>query len=113
MNSRRLMGAYPKAKDHEPIIAWCIAAESGHLSPVRVNLYTFGRGDAAIHVRYASNSNQGGESQRNVAMCRERTSAGLFDHLIGGQLKRIRNVQSSRSRSLAPYSSPHSLGSSS
>jgi hypothetical protein len=36
MNSRRLMGAYPKAKDHEPIIAWCIAAESGHLSPVRV-----------------------------------------------------------------------------
>jgi len=29
-------GAYPKAKDHEPIIAWCIAAESGHLSPVRV-----------------------------------------------------------------------------
>src|SRR5262249_14262590 len=29
-------GAYPKAKDHEPIIAPCIAAKSGHSSPVRV-----------------------------------------------------------------------------
>jgi hypothetical protein len=36
MNSRRLMGAYPKAKDHERIIAPCIAAKSGHSSPVRL-----------------------------------------------------------------------------
>jgi len=36
MNSRRLMGAYPKAKDHEPIISRCITAESGHSSPVWV-----------------------------------------------------------------------------
>jgi len=28
MNSRRLMGAYPKAKDHEPIIARCVAQKA-------------------------------------------------------------------------------------
>jgi hypothetical protein len=38
-----------------------------------VNPDTFARGDAAIHVRYASNSDQAGESQRNVAMCHEST----------------------------------------
>ena len=38
-----------------------------------VNLNTFGRGDAAIDVRYASNSDHGGESQRNVAKCRKQT----------------------------------------
>jgi hypothetical protein len=31
------MGAYPKAKDHEPIIATGIAAKSGYSRPVRVN----------------------------------------------------------------------------
>jgi autotransporter adhesin len=34
-----------------------------------VNLDIFGRGEAAIHVSYASNSDDGGEPQRNVAMC--------------------------------------------
>jgi hypothetical protein len=33
MNSRRLMGAYPKAKGHRLIIAQCIAARSGYSSP--------------------------------------------------------------------------------
>jgi hypothetical protein len=42
---------------------------------IRVNLDIFGRGDAPIHVRYASNSDQGGESQRNVAMCQSRPDA--------------------------------------
>jgi hypothetical protein len=42
----------------KPIVEW----------QLRVNLDTFSRGDAAIHVRYASNSDHGGESQRNVAM---------------------------------------------
>jgi len=34
-----------------------------------VNLDTFGRGDAAIHVRYASNTDRIDVSQQNVAMC--------------------------------------------
>jgi hypothetical protein len=33
---------------------------------------TFGRGEVAIDVRYASNSDQGNESQQNVAMCQKR-----------------------------------------
>src|SRR5262245_9716946 len=36
MKSRRLMGLTPKAKDHELIIAPCIAARSGHFCPLWV-----------------------------------------------------------------------------
>ncbi len=36
MNSRRLMGLTPKAKDHDLIITPRIAARSGHLCPLRV-----------------------------------------------------------------------------
>jgi len=36
MKSRRLMGLTPKAKDHELIIAQCIAARSGHFCPLWV-----------------------------------------------------------------------------
>src|SRR5262249_38716406 len=35
-------GAYPKAKDHKLIIAPCIAAKSGHSSPVEVSSGGFG-----------------------------------------------------------------------
>jgi hypothetical protein len=38
MSSRRLMGAYPKAKDYELIIAPCIAAKRGHSCPRWVKL---------------------------------------------------------------------------
>jgi hypothetical protein len=53
----------------------CVITVQGRQLPVWVNLDTFGRGDAAIPVRYTSNSDQGGESQRNVAKCHEPTSS--------------------------------------
>ena len=61
------------------------------LSPVSElgpDLDTFGRGDAAFHVRYASNSDRGDELQQNVEMCQSRLNApqqnvSLFDHLVG------------------------------
>jgi hypothetical protein len=40
-----------------------------------VNLDTFGRGDAAIHVRYASNTDRIGVSQRTDAKCQKATYA--------------------------------------
>jgi hypothetical protein len=46
--------------------------------PNCVNLDAFGRGAATVHVRYASNSDQGGDSQRNVAKCQQRTSPPLW-----------------------------------
>jgi hypothetical protein len=48
----------------------CTAGLRSNQYPSRVNLGTYGRGDAAIHVRYAFNSDQGGAWQRNVASCR-------------------------------------------
>jgi hypothetical protein len=39
--------------------------------PVWVTLDIFDRGDPSIHVRYTSNSDQGDEAQRNVAMCQK------------------------------------------
>jgi hypothetical protein len=80
---------------------------------VRVNLDIFGRGEAAIHVRYASTSDQGGESQRNVAMCHNRTHApqqtaghsitssaraSSFNHLVGDGKHRWRHLDAERSR---------------
>src|SRR5262249_22555038 len=56
---------------------WCCSSHPSGLPlyPHWVKLDTFGRGDETIHVRYASNSDQGGESQRNVAMCQSRLNA--------------------------------------
>jgi hypothetical protein len=52
----------------------CAAGFRSDLRRSWVNLDTFGRGDAAIHVRYASNSDQDSKSQRNVAMCQEESN---------------------------------------
>jgi hypothetical protein len=56
----------------------CITAKIGLPMTLWVNPDTFGRGDAAIHVRHASNSDQAGESQRNVAMSHESSRTSIM-----------------------------------
>src|SRR5262249_43389811 len=46
-------GVHPKAKDHELIIAPCVAAKSGHSSPVRVISDRSLRQRRSRHVRFA------------------------------------------------------------
>jgi hypothetical protein len=66
----------------------CAAGFQSALCRLRVTLDTFGRGAAAILVRYASNSDQAGDSQRNVAKCQSGPKGAAakvppFDHLLG------------------------------
>src|SRR5215831_9454457 len=64
-----------------------------------------GRSRRSWHVRYASNSDPIGASQRSVAMCHLRTrapqqttraSVSLFDHVIGTQENRRRQLDAKR-----------------
>jgi hypothetical protein len=68
-----------------------------------VNLDTFGRGDAAIHVRYASNTDRKFDASVSVALCQSRPNAAqqkapLVDHLVGEDQDRIWDREPDRFR---------------
>src|SRR5262249_45398305 len=67
-------GAYPKAKDHELIIAPCIATRSGHLCPLWVKLDKVTEAPTPLHFRFAP------ESDRRKSKCDRllRAKSGLM-----------------------------------
>src|SRR5262249_57983977 len=82
-------GAYPKAKDHKPIIAPCIAANSGHSSPLWVK-----SGHNTVPLLMSAlppKADIRGQASVCPLCARSGHKLGLLlDHLVGAGEQRIR-----------------------
>ena len=78
----------------------CTATIKSRACLTWVSRVASGRSRCSWHVRYASNSDPIGASQRNVAMCQKlpcgAANTSLFDHLVGAGEQRRRHFQAKR-----------------